>query len=182
VFGKFADPTRQILGGERITIEVPEADDPDAEDKGKLVYSAENPPKGATFDANKRVFTWVPERAQAGRYDIAFKVTDPAGLSAYGAVRLTVKEKNNPPTITDIPAKTVRIGQEVILTLQASDPDGDKLTFFSANLPDGATLEPALGLFKWTPKKEHFGANIIVFTASDGKATATTSITIEVKK
>lgn len=55
-------------------------------------------------------------------------------------------------------------------TVEATDPDGDALTYAAANLPDGATFDPATREFTWTPEYTQSGSYTVAFTASDGDA------------
>jgi hypothetical protein len=59
-----------------LTIEIAEGSDEDKEDTGKLVYSVENIPEGAVFDAQKRVLTWSPTFEQSGTYVLDFVLSD----------------------------------------------------------------------------------------------------------
>lgn len=64
---------KTVKAGENLEINV-EASDPDGDN---LIYSAENLPDGAIFDAYTGKFTWTPEYSQEGLYqNIIFKVSD----------------------------------------------------------------------------------------------------------
>jgi hypothetical protein len=61
---------------------------------------------------------------------------------------------NHPPVVALMPDQTIYLGQTLTFTIFASDPDAppEKLTFSLDNaLPAGATINPATGLFSWTP-------------------------------
>lgn len=45
-------------------------------DNDSLTYSAENLPRGATFDRPTRAFSWIPDFEQDGSYDVTFRVSD----------------------------------------------------------------------------------------------------------
>jgi hypothetical protein len=58
-------------------------------------------------------------------------------------------------------------GDEISFVVSAKDPDNDQLQF-SADLPEGATLDPVTGEFSWTPTHEQCGIWVFRFCASDG--------------
>ena len=67
---------------------------------------------------------------------------------------ITVRLVNQPPVLGSIPSQTVTEGQLLTFTATATDPDTppQKLTFtLGTNAPAGATIDPASGLFRWTP-------------------------------
>ena len=60
-------------------------------------------------------------------------------------------ENNHPPLLTPIGNRTADEGQSLSFTVNATDPDGDALTYSASNLPPGATFNPATRVFAWTP-------------------------------
>lgn len=59
------------------------------QDGDPLTYSAQDLPKGATFNPVSKVFIWRPDFTQAGTYNLTFKVTD-GSLWAQRTVKFTV--------------------------------------------------------------------------------------------
>jgi len=156
--------------------------DPDKEDTGKLVYSAENLPQGASFNPDSLTFSWTPDYDQSGTYtNITFSVTDPDGKSDSKSMNITVNHVNRAPQLTAIEDKTVDENMPLTFTLNGMDPDQEdqnKLTFSAEPLPEGAVLEGAN--FSWTPTFEQSGSYTINFTLSDGKLSDTKSVKITV--
>lgn len=75
---------------------------------------------------------------------------------------------NRPPVIEPIGNQTVNEHQTLTFTVSASDPDGDALTYSAANLPPGATFDPATHVFTWTPNYGQAGNYTNVeFTVAD---------------
>jgi hypothetical protein len=64
--------------------------------------------------------------------------------------------------------------------VDATDPDGDALTYTAADLPEGATFDPATRQFSWTPDYTQAGEYTVTFTASDGTRSYSLSGTKEV--
>lgn len=81
---------------------------------------------------------------------------------------LGVNIAGRPPVLSSIPSPTVKEGKELLIQLQASDPDGDTLTFRATLLPPGAIFDERKGTFKWTPSYKQAGEYWIRFSASDG--------------
>lgn len=70
------------------------------------------------------------------------------------AANLTPLQNNSPPSLNVIPNTAVLRGQLLSFTATASDPDAltQSLTFsLDPGAPSGASINPASGLFTWTP-------------------------------
>ncbi|MBI4640237.1 MAG: hypothetical protein HY731_06055 [Candidatus Tectomicrobia bacterium] len=85
---------------------------------------------------------------------------------------------NMPPILTPLESCTILEGQTLILTVEASDPNGDPITFSSSQLPPNASFDPTTGVFSFTPDFTQVETVTITFTASDGQATASEMVTI----
>ena len=78
--------------------------------------------------------------------------------------------KTAPPQISGTPSTTTRVGQRYSFRPQASDANGDALTFSIANLPGWATFDRLTGEISGTPGEQNIGGNPdIRITVSDGK-------------
>ena len=80
------------------------------------------------------------QRADAGNYSVV--ITTTAGVVTSSAGALIV---NSPPAWTSVPVTSMSPGQQYVYPLQASDPDGDALTFQAVTLPSWLTLDCAGG-------------------------------------
>lgn len=95
-------------------------------------------------------------------------------------------EANQPPVLETVGDKTGTAGAYLSFTLQATDPDGDNLTYSAINVPVGATFDqigvgangPVFG-FTWWPAEAGIYPDI-EFRVSDGKATDSETITITI--
>ncbi|ACF14363.1 Ig family protein [Chloroherpeton thalassium ATCC 35110] len=149
-----------------------EANDPDREDIGKLVFSASSLPEGAIFDPKTQTFSWKPTYEQSGNYTVAFSTIDSGidgmKLSDQMRVSINVPNANRPPVFTQ-PADMQ--GQEVTplsFSLTVSDPDREdtgKLKITSRSLPEGATL--AGNIVSWTPTYEQAGKYKVGYVVTD---------------
>jgi hypothetical protein len=143
------------------------AADPDGD---ALTYSASNLPSGASFDPTTQIFSWTPGYNQAGVYtNIEFTVTDngtPLGIDSE-LITITVGNVNRPPVFTPVGSIQAIEGQLVQFTVQATDPDGDNISYFTEQLPPGASFDSATRIFSWTPDFTQARTYTIVFFASD---------------
>lgn len=158
------------------------------EDGDKLTYSSETLPEGATLDESNGLFSWTPEEDQIGSHLLTFTVSD-GKASANESIKITVdpmtKEvptTNKPPTLSEIENKEVEQGKKIEFTLQASDPDGDTLTYSSNSLPIGALLDSDTGEFEWIPTENQSGEFTISFDVSDETTVVSKTMTITVNK
>jgi uncharacterized repeat protein (TIGR02543 family) len=89
---------------------------------------------------------------------------------------------SSPPVLDPVGDKSVDEGETLSFTLTASDPNpGQTLTFGAEELPAGATLDPDTGEFSWTPSEAQGpGTYTVTFTVSDGMATDSETIHIDV--
>ena len=85
-----------------------------------------------------------------------------------------------PPTLVRPADRTVLEGESIHIPLQASDPNGDPLTYSSTMLPGGAYLDPNTGVFDWTPGYYQHGVYQVPFTVSNGQLSRTQTTTITV--
>jgi hypothetical protein len=158
--------------------------DPDKEDAGKLVYTAQNLPVGATFNADSLVFSWIPTYEQSGVYpDIVFMVKDPQGLSDQKSISIAVNQVDRTPIMEPVPPLTTDENKAVTYQLASSDPDKEdagKLVYSATDLPEGAQLDPTTGLFSWTPTYDQSGTYDIIFSVSDGNLTNSQKIDITI--
>jgi len=89
----------------------------------------------------------------------------------------TTPAVNHAPTISGIPALQVQAGSAYTFTPQASDPDGDTLTFSIANKPSWASFDPSTGHLSGAPTASNVGSfSGVVITVSDGQASASLNV------
>ncbi len=172
----FPLPNHETREGELLEIPVGATD----ADGDELIFAVNHLPAGAAFDAKANVIRWQPGAQSAGRYqDVEVLVTDGARTTV-GRFEIVVANVNQRPTLDPVVDRVVREGDVLTLRLSARDADGDTLVFGSQNLPVGATLSPETGRFEWTPRFDQHGDYQIQFTVSDGAATATQTLRLQV--
>jgi hypothetical protein len=129
------------------------ASDPDG---NQLAFSLDpGAPAGASLTP-AGVFTWVPTEAQGpGTYLLTVRVTDSGSppRSDWETIQVVVNEVNRPPSLAAIPNQVVDEEKELTFTARATDPDlpANTLTFSLVGAPAGAGIDPATGVFTWSP-------------------------------
>ena len=168
---------KTVNEGETLTFAVT-GGDPDTGDA--VTFSTGTLPTGATFDPISHTFSWTPAWGQVGNYSVQFTVTDGGTppLSDSKTISIAVGHTNRAPILSSIGAKSVDEGQPLTFTVSATDPDGDALTYSAAPLPLGAGFDTASGVFTWTPEFNQAGSYNVLFTVTDGKLSASETITI----
>lgn len=82
-------------------------------------------------------------------------------------------------------SQAVDEGSTLSFGVDATDPDGDALTYSASDLPAGATFDATTRQFSWTPGYAQAGVYTVTFTASDGthwyNLSASKTVTITVR-
>lgn len=125
---------------------------------------------------------WLSQkRNNQDNWEYYFNLFD-ANSSGKYLVRFGPKSAINSPPVLEV-AQLVSsfIGQQVTLSVNATDSDNSFPTINVVNLPDGAEFtdnEDGTGLLSWAPDQP--GDYVVRFTASDGVATVSASSVITV--
>ena len=97
-------------------------------------------------------------------------------------------EDSRPPRLEAVDDQVAAVGTELVVTLRATDPDGDALTYdFAAELDgideraDIALRPDGTAVFRFTPLGADVGVWPFDFTASDGVHTDTVTATIDIR-
>ena len=87
-----------------------------------------------------------------------------------GSTSSATGQSNRAPTISGTPVAAVRQGEAYDFTPNATDPDGDVLTFSIRNRPGWASFDPATGRLHGTPTEAHVGTyGNVEISVSDGR-------------
>jgi hypothetical protein len=127
------------------------------------------------------VFTFATEYESAGEYTVVCRVEDRVGEGFWVRWTLIVLDTNRPPHVLDIEPSlppTVELGKSVEIKVNASDPDGDALTYLWSvdGFPAAETEVPV-----WSFASVKDGSFSITVTVNDGRggnATASTSVNV----
>ena len=164
---------RTLAEGEMLEITLI-ASDPDSDN---ISYTVSNEPAGAALADNgdgTATFSWTPGFDQAGNYmNVQFTVTDDGDPKQSDAetITITVGDENRPPALSSIGDQTVAEGETLELTLTASDPDGDNLSYPEpVDLPLGALFidnGDGTATFSWIPEFDQADNYEVEFSVVD---------------
>ncbi|MEM6469374.1 MAG: choice-of-anchor C family protein [Planctomycetota bacterium] len=76
---------------------------------------------------------------------------------------------NEAPIITTIPGIEAPFDRQYTYDVDATDADGDSLTYSLAVGPNGMTIDGESGVIDWTPTIDDFGLHDVVVEVSDGR-------------
>ncbi len=163
---------------------IPVAADVDA--GSTLEVRAVSIPGLANFDGT--TLTWTPGPLDMGLHSVTFAIVEklPGGEDFYNAeydIIINVGEPNNAPVLDPIGDRFVKVGEEVVITVTATDADAeDVLSFTAYPMPAGATFADEAGTwtFRWTPTFGQRGLNDIEFIVTDTKEFVSEQIIINV--
>ena len=134
--------------------------------------------------SSSSMLKYMPEPGFSGLDSFSFIVRDTAGaFSNEATVDITVNASppgNNPPSANN---QNVETGEDTSkdITLTATDPDADPLTYQLTSLPQHGSLSGALPDLTYIPDDDYNGLDSFTFKANDGTEDsneATISITV----
>ncbi len=123
--------------------------------------------KGNAVATSAYVLRFAPNYSQSGEYTITLTATDSAGATAKHELALFVKEVNREPVANDL---IVTIDEDTItaIRLEASDPDGDRLTYTIVSQPSNGVLSGVGPNLTYRPNLNVNGIDRFTFKVSDG--------------
>ncbi len=163
-----------------------------------LTFDIQGLPEGVTITEGKygqASVEWTPTTDNVDiTYPVTVKVTDSGNgnsdetFSDEQTFNIVVRNSNTAPQLNPIPNLSpegtlkIKEAETLELQLQATDTDGDTITYFATNLPENASLNPETGLLKWTPNYTQAGIyDDITIIATDGNKQSTQTFSLEVE-
>jgi len=144
-----SDPVKTATVGVEYNYDV-EATDPDAEDV--LTYSLTTKPSGMIINSATGLIKWTP--TIEGDYAVIVKVSD-GDLDIIQSFTIVVGEpepiENNPPEIISSAITSGKVGVAYTYDVNATDPEGDVLTYCLTEKPLGMSIVATTGIISWTP-------------------------------
>lgn len=141
----------------------------DAEDDA-LTFQLVDNPDGATIDNVTGVLDFTPTAEQIDNHSFTLLVSDGNGGETTQTFTLEVvaDAPNDAPVILSTPRDSTPLDQTYLYQVNATDTNGDPLTFSLITAPSGLTLDDN-GLITWTPTADQFGTNSIALEVTDGR-------------
>ncbi len=103
----------------------------------------------------------------AGNEIVGFTGRASGFLNAIGVVYRTRQVTNQPPLVTPIANQVDNLGATVNLTVTATDPDGDALTYSAVGLPAGLSIGTNTGVVSGSPTTA--GTSNVIVTVRDAR-------------
>ncbi len=165
-------PATSVTAGSAYSFQ-PNASDADG---NNLTFSISGRPSWASFNTATGRLSGTPSDAQTGNYsNIVISVrdgTDTVSLPGFSVRVDAAPVVNTPPVISGSPATSVTAGSAYSFQPNASDADGNNLTFSISGRPSWASFNTATGRLSGTPSDAQTGnyGNIVI-SVRDGTDT-----------
>ncbi|PKK84736.1 MAG: hypothetical protein CVT49_00865 [candidate division Zixibacteria bacterium HGW-Zixibacteria-1] len=132
-------------------------------------------PTGASFTDNGNgtgTFEWTPTFDQSGDYPITFYASD-GDATVSDVVDIAVNNVNRAPVLAQVAVGPVFVdeGQQLVLDITATDPDGTFPTLSAENVMMNASIVDngdGTGQFIFNPDTSQAGDYLVIIIASDG--------------
>ncbi len=147
-----------------------------------VTYAVETSPSHGTVTISGDQATYTPYLNYNGPDSFTYKATDNQGAAGNTAtVSITITPVNDPP-VADSKSITTNEDTAVGVTLTATDPENDPLTYSIVDNPSHGTLSGTLPNLVYTPAPHYNGPDSFTYKATDNQgatsSTATVSITV----
>lgn len=153
------------------------ATDPES---GSLSYSLPVKPSGMTIDSSTGVISWTPPQALSNyTASVTVQVTDGANPVQHSFV-INVASDNDAPSITSTALTTLTEDTAYSYDVNASDLEGQTLSYSLTTMPSGMTINSSSGVISWTPPLNSNASANVVVSVSDGTNAVTQSFTIAI--
>jgi YVTN family beta-propeller protein len=161
--------TQQHRVGDSVSLQIVASDDGDT-----LTFAATGLPSGLGIDAASGLVSGT--LAAAGTSNVTVTVSD-GEYDASTSFGFTVTA-NTAPSVADPGDQTGTVGVGISLQIQASDIDGDSLSYNASGLPAGLGINTATGRISGIPSSN--GTYQVTVTVSDGSEDASTSFAFDI--
>lgn len=141
--------------------------------------ATQSPPLPTSGNPVASTFSWTPGSSDVGSRDITYRATDDSGNFVETSVTVVVSAPPAPQFVSPTPEEghifTVRAGQRVTFTVEATQDSTLPLTLDVDGLPTGATQSPSLpangnpatSTFSWRPGAGDVGSHTLHYRVVD---------------
>jgi VCBS repeat-containing protein len=158
------------------------ATDPDGNRLTFIIVSNGSKGTATITNASMGRFSYVPSPNANGTDTFSFKANDGLADSNVATVTVTITAVNDAPVAADA-SYTITRNTALTATVTVTDVDGDQLTYSIGKAPRRGTItnfNAATGFFTYTPLTPFVGTDSFTVKVSDGKASATATISVTV--
>lgn len=153
--------------------------DPDEDPVSFLLITTGDKGTATLVDPATGLFTYAPDPGFVGQDSFTFRSTDGAKYSDFRTVTVTVEPGNDPPTFSSPPSampEVADVGAPVSLATQASDPNGDSLTY-TWDFGDGTSGSGSNVSHAFAAEGQYL-ASVTVSDGRGGEVSGTVQVTV----
>ena len=143
-----------------------------------LTYTVITPPENGTLSGTAPNLTYNPNTNHVGTDSFTFKANDGTSDSNIATISISIQE----PPVANNQAVNVDKNTQKPITLTATDPNNDPLTYTIVTQPENGTLSGTTPNLTYNPNTNHVGTDSFTFKANDGTSDsniATVGITVQ---
>jgi hypothetical protein len=180
--------TPPVAKSQRVTTDIDTSatitlDATDKDDDDSLTYSIGTTPNHgslSSFDKDTGSVVYNPNSGYSGSDSFTFTASDESSTSNTGEVSINVNPVThvNSSPVAESQDVTTDMDTSASITLDASDKDGDNLTYSLGATPNHGSLSPfdeETGSVVYNPNSGYLGSDSFTFTASDESSTSNTA-------
>jgi hypothetical protein len=146
-------------------------------------YRLDTYPAGMEVGTSGEV-TWTPSEGQEGSHSVDLAFSDGSvEVHQTWTIEVAAEDVNHPPEFTGDPPLAVNAGNVYTYDADASDQDGDTLTYSLIDGPTGATIDEGTGEVSWTTvadKRDVTEDENFTVSVSDGELEVERTFTVTV--
>jgi len=155
--------------------------DPDGDRLSALIVCA--PSHGKLTINPDGSYSYTPDKGWYGTDSFSYRATDGEAQSGVAMVCVTVQKVNRAPTAQNASFQVQKDGSvRIDFDGLVDDPDGDALTLSLTNPSKGTLTRNRDGSYTYKPKAGFTGTDGFAYSVSDGKLSASATITLAVSK
>jgi len=119
-------------------------------------------PAWMSINASTGLITGTPANDAVGPSTFTVRVNDGHGGTDDQLYTINVANTNDPPIITSSAITSATEDVLYIYDLEATDQDGDPISYHLVTFPEGMTIDTGSGLIRWTPDNNYGGSTVSV--------------------
>ena len=170
-------PVNRTVLENNLYSEVLQVQDADAGDVVSLTPHSK--PTWLYYNSSTRTLYGTPGSGDVGNHQVIMRASD-GKTSIDSTFFITALNGNRPPVITSNPIVQADDYQLYSYTIEATDPDAEKVTFTPITVPSWASFNAGSGNLSGTPRFFDTGSFEVSINASDGLEDTTQSFSINV--